>query len=229
VTPLFGRLRDFDEDAYRNIVSLRKSQDLFDDLTGGDASMSAIAVEAEARVKSGIPPGIIPRGFHYTIAIAYPFEHEPYLKTRYGNGTYGVWYGALTLDTTIRETAFHMVKEETGIEGNTGLIHRERAVYRVHCKALLIDLSGKEAEYPDLVGQDYGFTRQVGERLRREGHPGLLSPSARQKGGINLVAFSPAILSDPRLSCYLTYTCDPVRRTVTVERTVGKVMSTLQF
>jgi len=88
-------------------------------------------------------------------------------------------------------------KEESGIEGNTGLIHRERAVYRVHCKALLIDLSGKEGEYPDLVGQDYGFTRQVGERLRREGHPGLLSPSARQKGGINLVAFSPTILSDP--------------------------------
>ena len=229
MTPLFGRVRDFDEDAYRNIVSLRKSQDLFDDLTGGDASMSAIAVEAEARVKAGIPLGIIPRGFHYTISIAYPFEHEPYLKTRYGNGSYGVWYGALALNTTIHETAFHMVKEETGIEGNTGLIHRERAVYRVHCKALLIDLSGKEAEYPDLVGQDYGFTRQVGERLRREGHPGLLAPSARHKSGINLVSFSPAILSDPRLSCYLTYTCDPVRRTVTVERTVGKAMLTLQF
>ena len=114
-------------------------------------------------------------------------------------------------------------------EGNTGLIHRERAVYLIHCRALLIDLSGKEAEYPDLVGQDYGFTQQVGERVRREGHPGLLSPSTRHKSGINLVSFSPAILSDPRLSRYLTYTCDPVRRIVTVERTVGKVMSTLQF
>ena len=164
-----------------------------------------------------------------TISITYPFEHEPFLKTRYGNGSYGPWYGALALDTTIPETAFHMVKEESGIEGNTGLIQRERAVYLIHCKALLIDLSGKEAECPDLVGQDYGFTQQVGERLRKEGHPGLLSPSARHKGGINLVAFFPAILSDPRLSCYLTYTCDPVRRSITVERTAGKVMSTLEF
>lgn len=229
MTSLFARVRDFDEDAYRNIVSLRESQDLFDDLTGGDASMSAIAVEAEARVKANIPLGLIPRGFHYTISINYPFEHEPYLKTRYGNGSYGVWYGALALNTTIHETAFHMVKEESGVEGNTGLIHRERAVYRIHCKALLIDLSGKEDEYPDLVGQDYGFTQQVGERLRREGHPGLLSPSARHKNGINLVAFSPAILSNPRPYCYLTYTCDPVRRIVTVERTAGKVMVTLQF
>jgi hypothetical protein len=40
---------------------------------------------------------------------------------------------------------------------------------------------------------------------------------------------NPAVLSDPRLSCYLTYTCDPVRRTVTVERTVGKVLFTLRF
>jgi len=226
---LFALVRDFDEVAYRNIVSLRKSQELFDDLTGGDASMSAVAIEAEAKVKANIPPGFIPRGFHYTISIKYPFENEPYLKTRYGNGSCGVWYGALALNTTIHETAFHMVKEESGIEGNTGLIHRERAVYLVRCKALLIDLSSKEAEYPGLVGQDYGFTQEIGERVRREGHPGLLSPSARHNSGINLVAFSPAILSDPRLSCHLTYTCDPVRRIVTVERTVGKVMFTLQF
>ena len=92
---LFAHVRDFDEDAFRSIVSLRESQDLFDDLTGGDASMSAIAVEAEAKVKAGIPLGLIPRGFHYTISINYPFEYEPYLKTRYGNGSYGVWYGAL--------------------------------------------------------------------------------------------------------------------------------------
>jgi hypothetical protein len=126
-------------------------------------------------------------------------------------------------------TFFHMVKEESGIEGNTGPVYRERAVYRVRCKALLIDLSGKEIDFPDLVGPDYGFTQQIGERLHREGHPGLLAPSVRHRGGINLVALTPAILSDPKLFCYLTYTCDPTRRCVTVERTVGKVMSVLKF
>jgi hypothetical protein len=227
--PLLDRTRDFDGKAYRNIVSLRASEDLFDDLTDGDPSMGAIASEAEARVKSHIPLGLVERGFHYTTSITYPFEHEPYLKTRYGNGSYGVWYGALVLKTTIHETAFHMVKEESGIEGNTGPIYRERAVYRVRCKALLVDLAGKEIEFPDLVGPDYGFTQQIGERLHREGHPGLLAPSARHRGGINLVALTPAILSDPVLFCYLTYTCDPARRVVTVERTVGKVMAVLKF
>jgi len=227
--PLLDRTRDFDGKAYRNIVSLRESEDLFDDLTDGDASMSAIAVEAEAKVKSRIPLGLVERGFHYTTSITYPFEHEPYLKTRYGNGSFGVWYGSLALKTTIHETAVLMVKEESGIEGNRDPIYRERAVYLIRCKALLIDLSGKDAEFPDLVGPDYGFTQQIGERLRREGHPGLLAPSARHRGGINLVALSPAILSEPGLFCYLTYTCDPVRRVVTVERAVGKVTAVLKF
>ncbi len=227
--PLLDRTRDFDDDAYRNIVSLRESEDLFDDLTDGDASRSAVAVEAESRVKSHIPLGLLERGFHYTTSIAYPFENEPYLKTRFGDGSYGVWYGSLALETTIRETAYHMVKEESGIEGNRNPVYRERAVYLVRCKALLIDLSGKEARYPALVGPDYGYTQQIGERLHREGHPGLLAPSARHRQGINLVALSPRILSDPRHHCYLAYTCDPVRRSVMVERTAGKVMAVLNF
>lgn len=227
--PLLDRTRDFDGKAYRNIVSLRESEDLFDDLTDGDASMSAIAAEAEAKVKSHIPLGLVERGFHYTTSITYPFEHEPYLVTRYGNGSFGVWYGSLALKTTIHETAFHMVREESGIEGNRDPIYRERAVYLVRCQALLVDLAGKEAEFPALVGPDYGFTQQIGERLRREGHPGLLAPSARYRGGTNMVALSPAILSEPRLFCYLTYTCDPVGRVVTVERAAGKVTATLTF
>ena len=226
---LFDKTRDFNGDAYRNIVSLRESEDLFDDLTDGDSSMSAIAVELESQVKSRIPPGLLERGFHYTTSIAYPFENEPFLKTRYGNGSYGVWYGSLALETTIRETAYHMVREESGIAGIHRPVYRERAVYLVRCKALLIDLSGKETKYPALIGPEYGFTQQIGERLHREGHPGLLAPSARHPKGINLVALSWKILSDPRLHCYLSYTYDPVRKTVSVERATGKVMAVLKF
>jgi len=226
---LLDKTRDFDDDVYRNIVSLRESEDLFDDLTDGDPSMSAIAIEAESRVKSHIPPDLLGRGFHYTVSIAYPFENEPYLKTRYGNGSYGVWYGSLALETTIYETAYHMVREESGVEGNRRSVYRERAVYLVHSKALLIDLSGKEMEYPALTGQDYGFTCQIGERLYMEGHPGLLAPSARHPGGVNLVALSRKILSDPRLYCYLAYRCDLARRTVVVERAPGEVVASLKF
>ncbi len=226
---LFDKTRDFDGDAYRNIVSLRESEDLFSDLSDGDEQLSAIAAAAEIKVKSTIPSGFLQRGFRYTTSITYPFEQEPYLRTRYGNGSFGVWYGALALDTTIHETAFHMVKEEAGIEGNHSPIIRERAVYLVRCRALLIDLSRKGKAFPGLVADDYGFTQQIGERLHQEGHPGLLAPSARHSGGTNLVALTPAVLSHPRSFCYLTYSCDPVQKVVTVERQPGEILTVLRY
>lgn len=226
--PLLDTTRDFSDDVFRNVVSLRESEDLFDDLSGGSARSSSYAIAAEARVKSDASPDFIRRGFHYTTAIAFPFETEPYLSTRFGDGTFGVWYGSLKMETTIRETVFHMVREEMKNE-TPRAIYRERAVYRVNCRALLIDLTGKADQFPDLVAEGYGFTHSFASRLQHEGHPGLLAPSARHRGGINLAAFSPEILANPRLSCYLGYRFDPGTRSVVVERTPGKPYLRLRF
>lgn len=220
--PLLDTTRDFSDDVFRNIVSLRESEDLFDDLSGDTPSRSShYAIAAEARVKADASPDFIRRGFHYTTAITYPFENEPYLSTRFGDGSFGVWYGSVKMETTIRETAFHMVREELRNESPRA-IYRERAVYRVACRALLIDLTGKTSEFPGLVAEDYDFTQSLARRLQREGHPGLLAPSVRHRGGINLAAFSSGILSNPRLSCYLGYRFEPATRSVAVERTPGK-------
>lgn len=224
---LFVKTHDFQGDVFRNIVSLRESVDLFDDLTD-HVGQSQYATIAEARVKESIPIGLIDRGFHYTTAIDYPFTKEPYMLSRYGNGTFGVWYGSLQFETTIHETVYHMMREESRIEGVTGRLVRERAVYLVRARAVLIDLVGKERRYPDLVSDDYSFTQQIAERLQKEGHPGLLAPSARC-AGTNLVAFSPNILNDPRVSCYLTYTYDYQAKTVEVERQPGDVIFSHQL
>lgn len=228
---LFNKTSDFGANVFRNIVSLRESEDLFDDLSDGNPELSQAAVAAEMYVRSGLQPsmpGVIHRPFHYSVAIEYPFKAEPYLSTRYGNGTYGVWYGSLELNTTIHETAYHMMNAESGIDGLDEIIIRERAVYEVHCKAILIDLRGKEKKCPDLVSNDYLFTQGVGQRIQKEGHPGLLAPSARCEGS-NLVAFTPAILSDPRSHCFLTYYYDPNMRTLKIERQVGEVLIELDF
>jgi len=225
---LFDKTSDFNDDLLRNIVSLRESIDLFSDLTDGDEFQGEVAIHAEMRIKSEIPTGLIQRGFYYTTAIGYPFETEPYLCSRYGNGMFGVWYGSLELDTTIHETAYHMIQEESRVEGARGPITRERAVYQVHCRAVLIDLRGKEREFSSLISNDYSLTHQIGERLHNEGHPGLLAPSARCDG-TNLVSFSPSILSNPRNHCYLTYRCYPERQTVSVEREQGKILMEIRL
>lgn len=220
---LFDKTCDFNDNLFRNIVSLRESIDLFSDLTDGSGFETEVAVRAEMRVKYDIPAGIIQRGFHYTTAIGYPFETEPYLRSRYGNGSFGVWYGSLELETSIHETAYHMLREERRIEGIQGPIIRERAVYLVHCRAVLIDLRGKEKLFPGLVDDGYSLTHQIGERLQAEGHPGLLATSARCTG-TNCAVFTPSILGNARNYCYLTYTCYPERASVTIEREPGEII-----
>jgi len=220
---LFSKSRDFQEDVFRNIVSLRKSQDLFDDINDNNVALSALATKIEATVKKDIPLGLINRGFHYTTAIAYPFETDPFMKTRYGDGSYGVWYGSLTLNTSIYETAYHMMQNESGIEGMIEPVIRERAVYKIFCHAILIDLTEQEFLYPELIANEYHFTQHIGQRIQNEGHPGLLAPSARHSG-VNSVIFNPNVLSNPRHYCYLTYTFYPLDERVTVERTPGKIL-----
>lgn len=218
---LFDRVKDFNGDVFRNIVSLRESQDLFDDLTN-EEGLTQYAIAVEAHVKEGLPVGQVERGFHYTRAVEYPFTKEPFLLSRYGNGTFGVWYGALDLITTIHETIFHLMREESKVEGLSGILKRERAVYLVKARAVLIDLVGKERQYPDLISDNYSLTQQIAERLHNE-HPGLLAPSARCNGA-NIVAFTPKIFSDPRLTCYLSYTYDYQKKSVVVERNPGEIV-----
>ncbi len=222
---LFTSSRDLNQDVFRNIVSLRESVDIYDDLADGDPDLSTIAFAAERRVKAALPPGIINRGFHYTTAITYPFAAEPYLVSRYGDGSYGVWYGSMDTETTLAETAHHMIQDESNIEGLDQIIVRERAVYTVLCNAILIDLSGKRERHPELASENYGLTHQIGQRLNREGQPGLLAPSARRQGGINTVIFNPDVLYDPRLRFYLTYRFDPASRSVEIERHPGVIFA----
>ncbi len=222
---LFTASRDLNQDVFRNIVSLRESVDLYDDLTEGDPDLSLIASAAEGRIKSELPPGIINRGFHYTTAVTYPFETEPYLVSRYGDGSYGVWYGSLEIETTLAETAHHMIQDESNIEGLDQVIIRERAIYTVFCNAVLIDLTGKLESHPELVAEDHHLTHQIGQRLHREGQPGLVAPSARRQEGINTVVFNPDVLRDPRLRFYLTYRFNPVLGSVEIEQDPGVVLT----
>ena len=90
-------LADIHQDVARNIVSLRQSQDLFDDLSE-NAAECLLAQNVEDEVKP--PPyrsrmPIIDRPFEdaeWFNAIIWPFKH--WQTSRFSDGTYGVWYGS---------------------------------------------------------------------------------------------------------------------------------------
>lgn len=212
-------------DLFRNIVSIRTSQDLFDDLSD-DPSDWDVAIKLELATKPGIfssPEPVIDRPFeesHWNDAINYPFKH--WMRSRYSDGSFGVWYGGDSIETTVHETVHHW---RAGFLQDAGFtqpgIRVERKLYQVRCDAALVDLRPAVERFPPLVDPaDYTLTHQIGAKLHREGHPGLVSKSARCDGGIYAVLNS-KVLSSPRQLCFLTYTT--TESGIAIEREPGVV------
>lgn len=210
----------FAGDLVRNIKGVRVSQDLFDDLAADAADRDvAIAAESATRLPSAAP--LISRPFDYGAVVTYPFVPHNWQATRYSDGlAYGVWYGALKLETTVWETVYHwhrfVMDSFAGLDRS---IEGERRVFSVRCDAILIDL--RQAAEPRLVDRrDYRFTWQVGRYLWGRSQSGLLAPSART-AGTSAAILRPEALSDVRDLCFLTYRMSPLLDVVSVQRTPG--------
>lgn len=218
---LFDTLIDLDARVTRNIVSLRVSQDLFDDLVD-DAAAQRAAIAADMQVRHA-PPGIIERGLLYSEAIGYPFTSDITVSSRFGDGTVRVWYGAMDEATARAETCWHALQQVLALEGETDVIIRYRAVYQVRAQGLFLELRGKHVDHPEILSNDYAATQAIGKHASSQGLPGLLYASARCRDGNCLAAFRPDPLSEASLSHYLTYRIDPVGQTVEIERVPGVV------
>lgn len=205
-------ITDFHGDMHRNIVSLRESQDLYDDLSSHPESWKA-AIDLELTTKPHTYQSkqtIVDRPFEEAAmneAIHYPFKN--WMISRYSDGSFGVWYGADTLSTSVYETVYHWV---TGLlrdaywEAINGICI-ERKVYLVRGDAGLLNFIPKLDLFPALIdpapkGND--LTHQVGARIHHDGHPGLISRSARSTGDVYAI-FNSKVLSNPRQICFLTY------------------------
>ncbi len=209
----FDRSRTLDnEPVFRN-ANKRPGKTAFDDLVdpNEEAEASAsIALHEADRMRSGECLSVVDTTNLYNISVLSVFQRRTNFPTRYGDGSYAVWYGSLHPETTIWETAYHMIREEMGRGGHSKPITRHRAIYEVSCTAILVDLTGDTAHALHLADPVYyDFTQQIGKRIRNEGHPGLLAPSARQQGGDNVVLFKPNVLAGPKISRQLHYQLTP--------------------
>jgi hypothetical protein len=223
---LFSRLTvaDIHHDLLRNIVSLNESENPFDDLSSNTEEwFLARQVESDTRpqpYQSHNPE--IHRPFEEALwlnAIHWPFKNRQ--ASRFSDGSFGVWYGSDRLETSAHESAYHWFR---GLLCDAGFEHEnvtiERTLYSVACDAVLLDFRPAAANFPDLLHTaDYNFIHSVGARIHREGHPGLLTFSARHQGGINYAILNPNVLSNPRQQSQLTYRLHG--QTITVEKNSG--------
>ena len=223
-------LTDIHQNIVRNIVSLRVSKDLFDDLSDDPQAWQA-ARQLEMETKPGLfnsHQPIIDLPFEeseWRIAIGYPFRNSA--QSRFSDGSFSVWYGADAIETTVYETVFHWQKNLLDDAGfNKPGVEIERRIFMVQCDSLLIDLRPQIMTHPEIIhASDYTATHAIGNKLHREGHPGLITTSARMAHGDVYAIFTPNVLSNPVHACYLTY-----RTTATgvqVERTPGVIWMTV--
>ena len=209
-------LADIHANLVRNIKSIRISQDLFDDLSDDPADWT-VAQDHEIATKPpsyASPVSMIHRPFEeaeWFNAIEYPFRN--WMASRFCDGSFGIWYGSDCVETSVHETVYHWRHEflaDAGFDqmvahGEREHIIGERKVYWVRCDAALADLRSRVQDYPDLIHpENYLFTQGIGARLKREGHPGLVSQSARCAGE-SYGVLNAAVLSNPQACCFLTY------------------------
>ncbi len=219
-------LADVHRSVIRNVVSIGSSQDLFDDLTSSPAEW-ALAQQVEDAVKPPLYQSrtpVIHRPFEdaaWANAIGWPFKH--WQASRFSDGSFGVWYGCDSAETSVYETAYHWFSRfltDAGFENER--VVGERKLYEVACDAALVDLRPLTTQQTGLMHKtNYSYTQLVGARLHREGHPGLVTTSVRHASGTNYAVLNPVVLSNPRHHCQLTYRLDGQR--ITIEKQPGVV------
>jgi hypothetical protein len=198
----------FDQDVFRNICSLIVSEDLFDDIADSDDFELAQTIENYAKPPHFISKQpIINRPFEesaWNDSISYPFKN--WQESRYSNGQFGVWYSSSDLITGIYETAYHWIKrtlEEEGVLPQNRYI--ERKVYTVHLNAVLFDLRSLCTEHKGLIHpNNYSLPQNIGKVIHHQGHPGLITQSARCNGHVQAI-FTPHVLSASKVNCWLRY------------------------
>lgn len=228
---LLTDIDDYSSDLYRNIKTARISIDCYDDLGDGDFD-TQVAVDSEMAGHTETHAATITRPFDYGQVIAYSFEAAHWQATRFGDGrSFGVWYGSEAMETTIYETVYHWRKFVRDSFGDVDEeIPADRRIVLARCQGLLVNLVGKEVDFPNLIDPDesnYAFTQQVASYLVQNRQSGLLVKSARCEG-VNAAIFNKDILSNPRDFCYLTYFWNPAEGDeVRVERELGTTLMVL--
>src|ERR1044072_8790047 len=178
-------------DWHRNIVSLRATIDIFQELVDDPADV-AVLMEHEMSTKPTREyQPIISRPFDdaatynpIATAIQWPFDHPA--TSRYSAGAYGVWYGARTLLGTIYETVYHFRLNTLASDAARALdepIVQERRVHLVQCSAALVDLRARCATDTGLLDPtNYAHCQALGAEIRSAFLPGAITLSARMPG-----------------------------------------------
>jgi hypothetical protein len=135
--------------------------------------------------------------------------------SRFSDGSYGVYYAARSLETAVRETAYHRGRFLGSTNEPPGEVDMRAYVGRPmkpYC-----DL--RTPRFDDLHDpDDYGPPQAYAKPFRDQGEWGFVYRSVRHPGGECLAAFKPLAVSIPVAGAALAYVWDGARITKVYEK-----------
>jgi hypothetical protein len=128
--------------------------------------------------------------------------------SRFSHGGYGVYYAARSLETAVRETAFHRARFLAATNENP--VEIDMRAYIGKPREPLKDLRAPRFKFlhdPD----DYSKSQAFGKAQRDQGANGFVYHSVRHAGGECIAAFKPTAVSIPLAGSALAYVWDGKR------------------
>lgn len=123
------------------------------------------------------------------------------LPSRFTDGSYGVYYAGLTLETAIKETVFH--RERFLKATNENSCEVTMRAYEGEINRPLHDI--RKTDFTDLHHPDDWTTSQIFAREIRDDSWGLIYNSVRHEKGTCIAAFRPPAISIPKQTLHLKY------------------------
>ena len=156
-----------------------------------------------------------------TSVVVAAFAHLNPEGSRFTDGSFGVFYAALDLETAMAETVYHA--ERFMRRTREPAQELDRRVYLVDLDADLHDIRGGWPADPDVYDDvNYGAGQSLARRLRSAGSHGIVYTSVRRVTGHCAAVFRPRALGNCRQERHLCYVWDGARiREIYEKRTVA--------
>jgi hypothetical protein len=116
--------------------------------------------------------------------------------SRFNDGRRGAWYCAFDAETALAEICFHKAVEYAEINRFDDSVQYQCML--ADFTAAFHDLRGQARYEACLAPDSYVASQTLAERLLDGGSLGVIYPSVRRAGGINLACFRPALVGNVR-------------------------------
>jgi hypothetical protein len=136
-----------------------------------------------------------------------PFTHLDPAGSRFADGTFGAFYTAASLATSIAETRYH--REVFLRATRQSPIELDMRSYLADVAARFHDIRGKRTHLTDIYDPDSYISSQIlGRTIQREGSNGIVYDSVRHIGGECLAIYRPRLIQNLRQGVHLRYVWD---------------------